>query len=67
MAKEGDGIWMLLRRFGLEPSEYMQAFLELNQANIGKDNSLYAGRVYHIPAPKTEEAKPETTPSSAPS
>ncbi len=56
VAKEGDGIWVLLRKFGLDSNEYFQAFLELNQQNIGKDNSLYIGRVYRIPAAKAEAA-----------
>ena len=49
VAKEGDGIYLLLRQHNLDPSIHFKTFLELNQQNIGKDNSLYAGRVYRLP------------------
>lgn len=66
-AKEGDGIYTLLRRHGLGPS-YLNSFLELNQANIGKNNSLFIGRTYLLPAEvpgdesnTTAEVSPEET------
>ncbi|AHM60774.1 cell wall hydrolase/autolysin [Flammeovirgaceae bacterium 311] len=58
MAENGDGIYVLLRKNGLDPSKYFQAFLDLNAANIGKDNSLYIGRTYVLPT--AAPASPET-------
>ncbi len=43
VAKAGDGIYLLLRRHGLDPSLHLEPFLELNKENIGKSNSLYTG------------------------
>lgn len=63
VAKDGDGIYILLRQHGLNPATHFQAFLELNQQNIGKDNSLYIGRTYRLPIAK-EEA-PAATPAAA--
>jgi N-acetylmuramoyl-L-alanine amidase len=54
-AQEGDGIYTLLRRHGLSPS-YLSPFVELNQDNIGKDNSLYVGRTYLLPTAGLDEA-----------
>ncbi len=48
-AKTGDGVYLLLRRYGLDPSQHMTAFLELNKENLGQNNSLYAGRTYLLP------------------
>lgn len=58
VAENGDGIYVLLRKNGLDPVKYFQAFLELNAANIGKDNSLYIGRTYLLPL--AAAATPET-------
>lgn len=49
VAKKGDGIYTLLRRHGLDYSSHLSSFLELNQENLGKGNSLYAGRTYFLP------------------
>ena len=68
-ALKGDGIYNLLRRHGLDAS-YLTSFLELNKSNLGKDNSLYAGRSYVLPskseAPKDKAAAipPAATSSS---
>jgi N-acetylmuramoyl-L-alanine amidase len=53
-AQQGEGIYSLLRRNGLDPS-HMSSFLELNQENLGKDNSLFAGRTYLLPAKNVKE------------
>lgn len=50
VAKKGDGIYTLLRRHGLDFSSHVNTFLELNQENLGKDNSLFAGRTYLLPS-----------------
>ncbi|WP_187260877.1 N-acetylmuramoyl-L-alanine amidase family protein [Pontibacter beigongshangensis] len=49
VAKAGDGIFTLLRRHGLNYSEYASQFLELNRDNLGKDNSLFVGKTYLLP------------------
>ncbi|MCC9165611.1 N-acetylmuramoyl-L-alanine amidase family protein [Pontibacter harenae] len=53
VAEPGDGVFTLLRRHGLNPSEHINSFLELNQENIGKDKSLFAGRTYLLPMAST--------------
>lgn len=67
-AKPGDGIYNLLRRYGLDPS-HLSSFLELNQDKIGKDNSLYAGKTYLLPAKslkdETNSAVPDPKATSA--
>jgi N-acetylmuramoyl-L-alanine amidase len=49
VAQQGDGIYLLLRRHGLNPSQHLQPFIDLNQSNLGQGNSLYAGRSYLLP------------------
>jgi N-acetylmuramoyl-L-alanine amidase len=49
VAKQGDGIYTLLRRHGLPPT-LLPDFLELNKDNLGENNSLYAGRTYVLPS-----------------
>ncbi|WP_242919185.1 N-acetylmuramoyl-L-alanine amidase family protein [Pontibacter liquoris] len=61
VAKKGDGIYTLLRRYGLNAS-HLQDFLHLNQDNLGKDNSLYAGRTYLLPAATAATTEKEPTP-----
>ncbi|MFV0346177.1 MAG: N-acetylmuramoyl-L-alanine amidase [Bacteroidales bacterium] len=63
IAKEGDGIYSILRRNNLKPVEYSKAFIELNKSNLGKNNSLYVGRKYKLPNAKTSSSS--STSSSA--
>jgi N-acetylmuramoyl-L-alanine amidase len=49
VAESGDGIYRLLSRYGLSFSENLDAFIELNKENLGKDNSLIAGLKYKLP------------------
>ncbi|RDV13982.1 N-acetylmuramoyl-L-alanine amidase [Pontibacter diazotrophicus] len=67
VAKKGDGIYTLLRRHGLDFSNHLNSFLELNQKNIGKDNSLFAGKTYLLPSVSSETAAnaPATATSKA--
>ncbi len=68
VAKDGDGIYTLLRRNGLDPATHFKTFLELNKGSVGKDSSLYTGRTYLLPEampPGREEAKPENTGTAA--
>jgi len=61
IAKPGDGIYTLLRRHGLNPSDHLQPFLELNKDNVGEGNSLVAGKKYLLPtvSATTKKKKPE--------
>lgn len=49
VAKEGDGIYTLLRENGLNPSTHLSVFLELNKDNLGENNKLYKGQSYLLP------------------
>ena len=49
VAKEGDGIYTILRKNGLDPAIHFKQFLELNKGSIGKDSSLYIGKTYYLP------------------
>lgn len=50
VARPGDGTHTLLRRYGLNPATHLQAFLALNKANLGKNQSLIVGKTYRLPA-----------------
>ncbi|MDP2337075.1 MAG: N-acetylmuramoyl-L-alanine amidase [Bacteroidota bacterium] len=47
-AKEGDGIYSVLKRNGYTP-DYLEQFMELNKSKLGKNNSMIIGRVYRLP------------------
>ncbi len=49
IAIKGDGIYKLLKRNGINPSKYTDAFVELNKTRLGKDNTLFAGVKYKLP------------------
>lgn len=59
IAKAGDGIYLLLRTHGLDPAKYYSEFVKLNKKNISKNNGLYIGRAYIIPANKEAQTKEE--------
>ena len=48
-ADNGDGIYSLLRKQGLNPVEYYDEFIQLNKDSIHKGSELIAGREYKIP------------------
>jgi len=50
VAEKGDGIYRLLTRHGLSYSENMVTFIELNKTKLGKDNALFVGTKYKLPA-----------------
>lgn len=50
VAKKGDGIYRVLTENGLSYSKYLNEFIELNKAKLGKDNTLIIGRKYKLPA-----------------
>lgn len=49
VANNGDGIYMILRRNGLDPNLYADMFIELNKTRLGKDNTLFYGEKYKLP------------------
>lgn len=57
VAEKGDGIYRLLNRNGLSYSENLESFIELNKAQLGKENSLFAGKKYKLPNSKVEVKK----------
>ena len=62
-AKDGDGIYSLLRRYNLNPAEYLNDFIELNKKSLGKNNELLKGTSYLLPVPEnvsTEGSAAET-------
>lgn len=49
VAKEGDGIYSLLRRHGISPTKFYNKFVALNAEHLGEDESLLMGRSYFLP------------------
>jgi len=50
VAKEGDGIYRLLKRHHLDANKNFDAFVELNKNKLGKNNHLIAGKTYKLPS-----------------
>ena len=48
-ADKGDGVLSLLRKQGVNPYDYYDAFLKLNMANLRDSVHLYEGREYLMP------------------
>jgi len=49
VAEQGDGIFSLLRKQGLDPAKHYGEFLELNSDKIKKGNALKLGEEYKVP------------------
>jgi len=49
IAKKGDGIYRLLKRYGYSYSDNLENFIALNKDHLGKNNSLLAGVSYKLP------------------
>jgi N-acetylmuramoyl-L-alanine amidase len=49
IAEKGEGIYRLLTRNGLSVSKYMDAFIQLNQEQLGDGNILFTGVKYKLP------------------
>ena len=49
VAKEGEGIYSLLKRHGLSVTDNMDPFIEMNKDLLGKGNQLLAGVAYNLP------------------
>lgn len=48
-AREGQGIYSLLRENGLEGADNFDKFVELNKKNLGADQQLLKGKTYLLP------------------
>jgi N-acetylmuramoyl-L-alanine amidase len=62
-AERGDGIYTLLKRYGL-PDSCFTEFIALNKSLLGSGNSLYAGRKYRLPEIDPAETPPAATAGS---
>jgi len=60
-AKDGDGIYSLLRRYNLNPSEYLDDFIELNKKSLGNNNELLKGTTYKLPVTENISIEGSTT------
>ncbi|GMN09932.1 N-acetylmuramoyl-L-alanine amidase [Croceitalea sp. MTPC9] len=49
IAENGDGIFSILRKQGLNPAKYYAEFVELNKENLRNGSELHLGRAYIIP------------------
>ncbi|MBT8237955.1 MAG: N-acetylmuramoyl-L-alanine amidase [Croceitalea sp.] len=59
--ENGDGIYSLLRKHGLNPSEHYAAFMRLNKNNIKNGSELYLDRQYILPRGATKEKQISTS------
>lgn len=50
-AQQGDGIYSLLRKAGLNPSSYYADFIALNKDRLNNGTELYKGKSYLLPLP----------------
>ena len=67
VAKNGDGIYTLLKRNGVYSYKNHQKFIQVNKKNIRGKEELYKGRTYYIPVKKIDSAKQiKTTPIKKP-
>lgn len=48
-AKQGDGIYSLLRNQGIDPTKYYTEFVSLNQEKIKEGSQLVVGETYMLP------------------
>ncbi|QCX39674.1 N-acetylmuramoyl-L-alanine amidase [Aureibaculum algae] len=49
VAVNGDGVYSILRKNGLEPTKYLKEFIELNKKNLRTNNGLLIGKTYFLP------------------
>ena len=54
VAEKGDGIFSLLRKQGMDPTDHYQDFLVLNKENLREGQHLFEGTTYLLP--KVEDA-----------
>ena len=60
-AEQGDGIYSLLRKQGLNPSAYINEFIELNKELLQNGNQLIVGRKYKIPGNSVAKETSQST------
>jgi N-acetylmuramoyl-L-alanine amidase len=65
IAEKGDGIYRLLTKNGLSYSEYMDSFIELNKENLGRENTLIAGKKYVLPGSANVNTSSRPAPAKA--
>jgi N-acetylmuramoyl-L-alanine amidase len=63
VAKNGDGIYKLLKHNGLDPEKYTDVFIELNKTRLGKNNSLFTGVRYKLPETGKKTKKAVSSPA----
>jgi N-acetylmuramoyl-L-alanine amidase len=56
---KGDGVYSILRRYNLDPSNYFEKFIELNKDKLGDNFQIKMDQIYRLPA------LPANTPSQA--
>ena len=56
-AQQGDGIYSLLRKQGIDPTKHYQEFVDLNRESLGADNQLLVGKTYRIPSVQMDSVK----------
>ncbi|MEA1785582.1 N-acetylmuramoyl-L-alanine amidase [Arenibacter sp. GZD96] len=49
VAEKGDGIYSILRKFGLSPAQHYHNFIALNEADLKEDLTLLEGKAYVLP------------------
>ena len=65
IAEKGDGIYRLLTRNGLSYAENLDSFIALNKSNLGKENSLIAGKKYVLPVKSGEGSSVAAEPAKS--
>jgi N-acetylmuramoyl-L-alanine amidase len=55
-AQTGEGIFALLRRHNLNPTDYFNEFIELNKERLGNDLQLIKGNTYLLPVKSSTPA-----------
>ncbi|MCG2459934.1 N-acetylmuramoyl-L-alanine amidase [Flavobacteriaceae bacterium F89] len=54
IARQGDGIYSLLRKQGIDPTKHYREFIELNRESLGVDDQLLVDKAYRIPSVKVD-------------
>jgi N-acetylmuramoyl-L-alanine amidase len=56
--RKGEGIFSLLRRYNLPPTDYFDAFIEINKDRLGDDLQLKTGNTYLLPVELQSSSDP---------
>lgn len=49
IAAQGDGVFSILRKNGVDPVKYYKEFIALNKEHLNSENGLYIGKTYFLP------------------